>query len=307
MYDQLSRREFLKTSVVGTSALLASLKSSTAADTPTPLIDTHLHCFAGRNHPKFPYHPRGTYMPDEVATPEHLLKCMAEAKVDYAVVVHPEPYQDDHRYLEYCLQVGKGKLKGTVLLFSDREGSLDQLPDLCRRLPIVAVRVHAYLPERLPPFGKPELRKLWKLATDHNLAVQLHFVPKYAAGFEPLIKEFAKTPVIIDHLGRPFEATAEDNAVVLGWSKYGNTVLKLSSIPEPGNPSRAEIAAAIRKLTDAWGADRMIYGGGFNSMATGPSYAAAFESARSYITHLSVADQAKVLGGTAQKLFKFGQ
>ena len=40
--------------------------------------------------------------------------------MDYAVVVHPEPYQDDHRYLEHCLDVGRGKLKGTCLFFADR-------------------------------------------------------------------------------------------------------------------------------------------------------------------------------------------
>lgn len=306
MHYEQSRREFLKSSAVSSYALLSTLNSGLAADAVAPRIDTHLHCFAGRDNAKFPYHARATYIPEEVATPEHLLQCMTDAKVDYAIVVHPEPYQDDLRYLEYCLQVGKGKLKGTALVFADREGSLNQLPDLCRRVPIVAVRVHAYLADRLPPFGKPELRKLWKMATDLNLAVQLHFQPQFAAGFEPYIKEFPKTTVIIDHLGRPFGSTPEANAAMMAWSKYGNTVLKLSSIPEVGTQSQEEIAAVIRKLADAWGADRMIYGGGFNGAATGRSYAAAFAAGRSYIAHLSAEDQAKILGGTAQKLFKFG-
>ena len=54
------------------------------------------------------------------------------------------------------------------------------------------LRVYAYSPDRLPPFGRPELRRLWQLATDHGLLVQLHFVPRYAAGFEPLIREFPR-------------------------------------------------------------------------------------------------------------------
>ena len=98
-----------------------------------PVIDTHLHCFAGKDDPRFPYHPQGPYQPAEPATPEHLLRCMAEAGVDYAVVVHPEPYQDDHRYLEHCLDVGKGKLKGTCLFFADRPGSLDRMTELVKR------------------------------------------------------------------------------------------------------------------------------------------------------------------------------
>ena len=50
--------------------------------------------------------------------------------------------------------------------------------ELAKKVPLVAARVHAYNPDRLPPFGKPELRDLWKLAGDLGLAVQLHFEPR---------------------------------------------------------------------------------------------------------------------------------
>jgi len=270
-----------------------------------PRVDAHLHCFAGAGDARFPYAEGGPYKPEKPATPEHLLKCMAEAGVDYAIVVHPEPYQDEHRYLEHCLNVGKGKLKGTVLLFADREGSLEKLPELCRKMPVVAARVHAYSPERLPPFGKPELRRLWQMATDHGLAVQLHFEPRYAPGFEPLIREFAKTKVIIDHMGRPFQGTPAEHAVVLKWANYENTVMKVSSIPDQATYPHRDIAPVIRQLTDAWGAKRMIYGGGFNAEATGESYRQSFERARSYLAHLSAGDQDRILGGTAARLFGF--
>ena len=69
-------------------------------------IDTHVHCFAGRDEPTFPYHPDAPYQSAQPATPEHLLKCMDGAGVDFAVIAHPEPYQDDHRYLEHCPEVG---------------------------------------------------------------------------------------------------------------------------------------------------------------------------------------------------------
>ena len=308
MNDSVSRRVFLQT---GSAASLAAvgLVQHRAADAQTtvrvPRVDAHLHCFAGTKDLQFPYHERAVYRPDEPATPEQLLQCMHDAHVDYAIVVHPEPYQDDHRYLEHCLQVGKGKLKGTLLLFSDREGSLEKLPDLCHRLDVVSVRVHAYAPDRLPPFGKPELRKLWQLATDHGLAVQLHFEPRYASGFEPLIQEFPKTKVIIDHLGRPFQGTPVEHAVVVRWARFDNTVMKLAAIPTPKEYPHRDIGPVIRQLTDAWGADRMIYGGGFGAEATGASYVQAFEDARAYLTHLSADDQAKIFGGTAVRLFRF--
>lgn len=306
MIEPLSRRQVLQGSAaIALAATIARSSGAAAQQAKTPRVDAHLHCFAGAGDVRFPYAERGPYKPEKPATPEHLLSCMAEAGVDYAIVVHPEPYQDDHRYLEHCLAIGKGKLKGTVLLFADREGSLEKVPELCRKMPVVAVRVHAYSPERLPPFGKPELRRLWQMATDNGLAVQLHFEPRYAPGFEPLIRDFAKTKVIIDHMGRPFQGTPEEHAVVLNWAKYENTVMKLSSIPDQATYPHRDIAPVIRQLTDAWGAERMIYGGGFNADATGKSYRQAFERARSYLAHLSASDQDKILGGTATRLFGF--
>jgi predicted TIM-barrel fold metal-dependent hydrolase len=232
---------------------------------------------------------------------------MAEAGVDYAVVVHPEPYQDDHRYLEHCLAVGKDQLKGTCLFFADCPGSLDRMTELVKNHQgrIVAARIHAYAPNRLPPFGKPELRALWKHVGDLGLAVQLHLEPRYAPGFEPLIKEFPHTTVIIDHLGRPFQGSPQEHAEVLGWARLPNTIMKLSALPAKDQYPHRDVAPVIRDLVKRFGPDRLIYGGGFDARATGESYRAYRERVRSYLTELSAADQAKVLGGTAARLFGF--
>jgi predicted TIM-barrel fold metal-dependent hydrolase len=298
-----TRRDFLKTTAALT---LAGCASREGAPKGAPVVDTHLHCFAGPDDPRFPYHARAPYRPDAPATPERLIELMDGAGVDYAVVVHPEPYQDDHRYLEYCLSVGKGRLKGTCLFFCDRPGSMEQMPALVKRLPIVAARIHAYAPERLPPFGKPELRAMWKQIADLGLIVQLHFEPRHAPGFEPLIREFPGTTVIIDHLGRPLQGTPEEHAVVLGWAKFPNTVIKLSAFQANTQYPHRDIAPAIRALADAYGPDRMIYGGGFEPNATAESYRATRLKAASFISHFSNHRQAMVLGGTAARLFRFG-
>ena len=299
-----TRRRFLQAAATAPLATFGAATVAAAPDT-SPVVDTHLHCFAGKDDNRFPYHVRAPYRPDAAATPQHLLKSMDSAEVDFAIVVHPEPYQDDHRYLEYCLDVGKGRIKGTCLVFAGRPGSEKKLKDLARRLDVVTARIHAYAPDRLPPFGRPELRALWKQAAELGLAVQLHFEPRYASGFEPLIKEFADTPVIIDHLGRPFQGTPKEHAVVVRWSRLKNTVMKLSAIPTNRTYPHRKIAPVVKQLADAYGADRMIYGGGFNATATGESYRAARERARSFIAYLPAADQRKILGGTAAKLYGF--
>jgi len=302
MSSPASRREFLKSAALATATFLSSKKD----DLPV-VIDTHLHCFAGPDDSRFPYHPRAPYRPPAAATPEHLLKCMDGAGVNHAIVVHPEPYQDDHRYLEYCLQVGKGRLKGTCLVFADQPGSVRQLDGLAKRGDVVAVRIHAYVPDRLPPFGKPELRALWKKASDLGMAVQLHFEPRYAPGFEPYIREFAKTRVIIDHLGRPFQGTPEEHAVVVRWSRFANTVMKIAALPQPTEYPYRDPGPIIKLLCDAYGVDRMIYGGGFGPTATPASYRTARESVQSYLSHLKLEEQAKILGQNAAILFGFSR
>lgn len=268
-------------------------------------MDTHLHCFAGSNDERFPYHPRGPYQPEAAATPQHLLKCMDEGGINNAIVVHPEPYQDDHSYLEYCLELGEGRLKGTGLFFADRPGSLEKVPGIAKRVPLIALRVHAYAPDRLPPFGKPELRKLWETAADNGLAVQIHLEPRYAPGFEDLIKEFSDTRVIIDHLGRPFQGTPEEHETIVRWSRFENTVIKLAAVPAQDKFPHRDIRPVIKRLVAEYGAERMIYGGGFNADATGRSYREAFEKGRSYLSHLSAEEQAMILGKNAIRLFGF--
>jgi predicted TIM-barrel fold metal-dependent hydrolase len=296
-----TRREFLST-----TALLPFGAGARGAEPKVPVVDTHLHCFAGRDDPKFPYHKDAPYEPAEPATPEHLLKCMADGGVDYAIVVHPEPYQDDHRYLEHCLAVGKGKLKGTCLFFAGRAGNADKLKALAKAVPLVAGRVHAYNPERQPPFGKPELAELWKQFGELGLAVQLHFEPRYGEAFEPLIKEHKDTRVLIDHLGRPFQGTAKEYERVLAWAKYPNVVMKLSSVPSKNSYPHSDPQPVVKRLTEAFGADRLMYGGGYNDRATGKSYRAERERVAALLAHLSDADRARVFGGTAAKLFQLG-
>lgn len=305
MSHRLSRRTMLQAGVVAGLGLLGA--TSPAAGQRVPVVDTHLHCFAGKADAKFPYHANAPYQPAAAATPEHLLKCMDGGGVDFAIVVHPEPYQDDHRYLEHCLAVGKGRLKGTCLFFAGDDKAAGRMAELVKRVPIVAARIHAYAPDRLPPFGKPELRALWKSAAELGLAVQLHFEPRHAPGFEPLIEEFADTTVIIDHLGRPFQGTPAEHEKVVRWSRFKNTVMKISAVPKTTDYPHRDIAPVIRQLTDAFGPDRLIYGGGFSADATPESYRGERERIRGLLTHLPPVDQAKVLGGTATKLFGFGK
>jgi len=73
----------------------------------------------------------------------YLIECMDGAGVDYSIVIHPEPYQDDHRYLLYCLEVGRKRLKGTCLFFATDEDAPARMKKLAGQCDLVAARIHA--------------------------------------------------------------------------------------------------------------------------------------------------------------------
>jgi predicted TIM-barrel fold metal-dependent hydrolase len=302
----ITRRDFVAVAAASTVSVAANQATAAKSAAP-PVIDTHLHCFAKPGDKRFPYHQRAPYRPTTGASPEHLLHCMAGAGVDHAIVVHPEPYQDDHRFLDHCLQVGGKKLKGTCLFFGDRPGSILKMPTLVKQHPgrIVAARIHAFRKDRIPDFSKPGVGQVWKMAAELGLAVQLHFEPKYARGFETFIREYPKTTVVIDHLGRPLQSTRAEHDLVFRWARYKNTIIKVSSLPAEDATTTRPIGPIIRRLVDAYGPSRSIYGGGFNGSATPGSYRAYRQRVAGYLGKLSKQDLGLVLGGTAARVFGF--
>ena len=176
----LKRRAFLQTAV-------AAPMIAAAAEPAIPIIDTHIHLFDPK---QFPYHPSAVYKPAPV-TLEPYLKEAAAFGLTHSIIVHPEPYQDDHRYLEHCFahEPKRGFFKGTCLFDALKEDTPARLESLMKRWPgrIVALRVHAT--ERTPkldgpirerPLDHPRMTATWAAAGRLGLAIQMHMIPMHA-------------------------------------------------------------------------------------------------------------------------------
>src|SRR5438128_8101476 len=133
----LTRRQMI-------AAAAVVLPAWAAVRPPGTLVDTHVHLFS--SDPKqFPYAPDAPYTPPPQPL-EAYLKFVAEAKIDHTVIVHPEPYQDDHCYLEYCLahEPSPGFFKGTCLFDPIARETPDRMSTLVGLNPgrIVGLRIH---------------------------------------------------------------------------------------------------------------------------------------------------------------------
>ena len=99
-----------------------------------PVIETHVHLF---DPGRVPYASGAPYQPAAYTLEAHL-KLVQAAGLTHSVIVHPEPYQNDHRYLEYCFahEPGPGYFKGTCLFDPFR----DDTPARVRALACSATR-----------------------------------------------------------------------------------------------------------------------------------------------------------------------
>lgn len=278
------------------------------------LVDTHIHLF---DPAKFPYSPSGTYQPP-AATLDDYVKFVREARIGHTIVVHPEPYQDDHRYLEYCFEhePSKGFFKGTCLFDPLKPDTPSRMAELTKRWPgrIVALRIHQNRKAGEPPWpttkpirerdmADPAMKTTWRAAADLGLAIQMHFTPNHALSIAKLAAEFRDTPVILDHLARAGQGTPAEYDTVLSLAKYPRTVMKFSGwVYSSKQPSpHPDLVPLVKRTFDAFGPDRMIWGGLGHDGKAFDNAIAVFETAFSFATE---SDKAKIRGLAARRLFR---
>lgn len=279
------------------------------------LIDTHVHLYAPNKG--FPYHPNDPYNPPPF-TLEEYVAFVKQARIDHAVIVHPEPYQDDHRYLEYCFEhePSPGLFKGTCLFDPVAPETPARMEALVRKNKgrIVALRIHeTAAPGSAPARGgaiknrdlrDPAMKKTWSKAQDLGLAIQMHFVPYYAPQIGELAAALPQLPVVLDHLGRSGEGTPEQFEGILRLAKLPRTYVKFSGwrySSKQEHPFR-DIQPAVRRVYDAFGPDRMLWGGLGTTMESHRQAIEVFDLAFAFA---SEEERAKIRGLNAAKLFGF--
>ena len=234
------------------------------------IIEWNAHMFSSDTE-RYPFHERAVYLPDasrwERDPLEVYLNRMQTEGIDRAVLVHPEPYGDDHRLVLDCLEREPKRFVGTSLFYPGDADAPQKLADLVASQPsIIATRFHAHRGKEqyLDSFDDPGVVALWEKAVDLGLTVELHIGPNYAAQVAARISDYPETPVLIDHLAEPHMGDAVEYADVLALADFGNVYMKLSGInhfasDEPLFESAREFT---KRVIEAYGPARTVWGGG---------------------------------------------
>lgn len=264
------------------------------------LIEWNTHLFS-RDTARYPFHPQAAYVPPlEWLSDDPLadyLARMDSLKMDYAVIVHPEPYGDDHRLVLDSLRREPDRLFGTSLFYPKDPNAPRRLADLVQQEPrIISTRFHAHRGKEiyLDSFADAGVIALWEAAAALGLIVELHIGPNYAAQVTDLIRAHPDCPVLIDHLAEPHLGNAVEYADVLALAAFDNVYMKLSGIEYFASdaPLYKRARPFTRLVIDAFGPARMVWGSGTPEIVD------------AHLAHLSEADRALVKGGTLARLLK---
>ncbi len=235
-----------------------------------PVIEWNAHIFSP-DVQRYPLHPKAVYQPDMSKHPKDplatYLQRLDSEGIDRAVIVHPEPYGDDHSLVLDCLKREPKRLKGTSLLYPKDPEAPRKLAELIKwELSIVATRFHAHRGKEtyLDSFADSGVRALWKQAVDLGLIIELHIGPNYALQASEAIRAFPGCKVLIDHLAEPHMGTGVEFANVLELAKFPNVYMKLSGINHSATdaPLYESARPFTQRMIEAFGPERMVWGSG---------------------------------------------
>ncbi len=262
------------------------------------IIEWNVHLFSADTE-RYPLHAQAAYVPDAShwsADPlADYLTRMEQHGIDRAVVVHPEPYGDDHRLILDALRREPDRLRGTSLFYPRDPAAVQKLRDLVAQEPhIVSTRFHAHrgTDHYLESFADPGVVALWEAAAELGLIVELHIGPNFARQTVDLIRAHPRTPVLIDHLAEAKLGNAVEYADVLDLAQYDNVYMKLSGLNHFADdaPTYESARSFTRRVVDTFGPAHMVWGSGSPKIVD------------VHLAHLSEADRERVKGGNLAKL-----
>ena len=234
------------------------------------IVEWNTHIFSPDTR-RYPVHPQAAYEPDLSVHPPDPLAAyeqrMAEERIDRAVLVHPEPYGDDHRLILECLEREPERLRGTSLFYPRDPDAPRKLADLVAREPrIIATRFHAHRNKEmyLDSFDDRGVRALWEKAVELGLIVELHIGPERGGEIAAVLRDLPETIALIDHLAEPHMGSAVEFAEILDLAEYGNVFMKLSGLNHFADdaPLYESARSFTRRVVAEFGPQRMVWGSG---------------------------------------------
>lgn len=276
------------------------------------VIDAHTHIFS-QDLDSYPLaNPTSTYRPVTDGSVELLKAAMREAGVQRAVTISPWFYGWDISYTLDVLPANRSWLAVAALVDPTDPAGPQRLEHYVNAFGVCGLRIQGTI-SKLGAFDDPAATPLWRKAAELGLPIDINATHAEYPQVERRVKEFPSVPVILDHCGyisadlAPKTLTVEP---VLQMACYPNVYAKLTFLGLASQQAYpfADVHWMTRKLIDAFGPERCLYGSNFPPVQYNPkmSYRQTVELFAKEMA-LSDVERTWVLGGTAATLWKWGE
>lgn len=272
------------------------------------VIDAHLHVW-DRSRSGYPWltPELGPLFRD--IDPEEAGEALAAAAIDGAVLVQADDTLADTRYL---LEIaGRHDFVAGVVGWvpiDDEAAARAALEGFAGEPRLRGIRHLLNDDPRDGLLDRPEVRASLAAVAEHGLAFDVHDAwPRHLAAAGRLAEAVPTLTVVVDHLGKPPVAPADLavwEAELRDVARRPNTVAKLSGLHRPGVPfTEASLRPLLDLALDAFGADRLMYGGDWPITLPYGGYAPTWTVLRGLIGGLAPAERDAVLAGTATRVY----
>jgi predicted TIM-barrel fold metal-dependent hydrolase len=272
------------------------------------IIDAHLHVWSD----DYEHYPFADGRTDAApGSTELLIETMDAAGVDRAVIVQPIYYLYDNSYVADSLKRYPGKFDALGLLDRHAPDLVEQFEKLVVEDGFSGLRMHLGRPDDPAEWAAPDQDPIWRKAEELGASF-LSFGPaEKLPAVEPIIARFPGVKVVLDHIGgapTDEEEPAPLLANVLKMAQYPNVYVKFT--PQ-GHKSKEEYPfrdtfPAFRKIYDAFGPQRLMWGTDFPHVMRGIGYVPALDIFREHMDFLTAEDKEWLFGKTALSVWKFG-
>ncbi|MCY3668078.1 MAG: amidohydrolase family protein [Gemmatimonadetes bacterium] len=271
------------------------------------IIDTHLHVWSD-DAERYPFAEGRTQVGG--GSVELLNQTMDEVGVDRAVIVQPIYYLFDNRYVADCLCRFPGRFAAIGLVDPKAPDAVDRLERLVREDGFGGLRIHSSRLDHPSEWAALDQDPLWRRSEELGTCFIVHGPAANLPHLEPIIGRFPEVPVVLDHIGGaptdeepPFPLLSH----VLDLARFPKVYVKFtpqahkSELPFP----HADTFPAFRRIYDAFGPQRLMWGTNFPGVMKGVGYGPALEMFRDHVDFLTDDDKAWLFHRTALQVWSF--
>jgi predicted TIM-barrel fold metal-dependent hydrolase len=270
------------------------------------IVDTHVHVVA-RDESRYPLRPSGVgsqWFREHPVTGDEYLSTAIAAGVDRAVLVQAHgAYGTDNTYVLDEVERAPDRCVGVVIVDPAAPDPVGDLRALAARPGCAGVRLFGIGADAPVWFDGDVGRALWDAAIDLDLRIVATLLTPELLRLATMLARHPGVPVVLDHCGFP-DVTGgppfTGAAPLAALADHPGLHLKVTShVLEAAGPDAAPF---VEWLAATFGVERLVWGSDY-PQTHDRDYAALLALGRAACAGLGAADQARVLGGNALRLW----